>query len=91
MTFDKSKLALALAGTSGILYVVCSIFVALWPALTLQLLGSVSHVVNVAKFAGDVKMTFGGFLVGLVQILIYSYVAGWVFGWLYNRLSVSQK
>jgi len=91
MTLDKSKLALALSGTFGILYVICGIFVFLLPDLALRLMSSVAHMVNVAKFAGDVKITLGGLLIGLIQILIYGYVAGWIFGWLYNRLSGGKK
>jgi len=85
MELNKNKFAGALAGTFGIIYAVCAIFVALWPDFALQLFGWLVHLVNVDKFAGDVAMTFGGFIAGLVQVVVYAYLGGWLFAWLHNR------
>ena len=87
MELNKRKFSLAAASTMGILYAVCATFVALWPDLSLKLLGWTAHLVNVEKFAGDVTITFSGFLAGLVQIVIYTYFGAWIFAWLYNRFS----
>ena len=85
MGLNIKKFALALANTMAIIYTVCAIFVALWPDFALQLLGWVAHLVNVDKFAGDVAITLGGFIAGLIQVWVYAYIVGWIFAWLHNR------
>lgn len=87
MELDKKGFSLAAAGTFGIVYVICSAFVAIAPEAARQLLGWLAHLVNV----GDVKITFGGFLAGLLQVLIYTYIIAWVFAWLHNRYATMKK
>jgi len=77
--------AKAAAGIMGLVYAICAIFVALWPDFALQLLGWLTHLVNVDKFAGDVAITLGGFLAGLAQVIIYSYIVAWLVAWLHNK------
>jgi len=79
-TFSNSA-----ALTMGVVYVVCAAFVALFPDLALQLLGWLVHLVNVDKFAGDVAMTWAGFVGGLIQVLLYTWVGAYLFAWLHNR------
>lgn len=86
---DVGGFAKAVAGAMGLVYIVCAIFVAFWPNFALQLLGWLLHVVNVDKFAGDVAITFGGFLAGLAQVVIYSYVIAWLVAWLHNKFCKS--
>ncbi len=69
----------------GLIYAVCAVFVALWPDFALRLLGWLVHLVNVDKFAGDVAITLGGFLAGLAQVVIYTYVGGWLIARLHNK------
>ncbi|OHA23630.1 MAG: hypothetical protein A3G52_02675 [Candidatus Taylorbacteria bacterium RIFCSPLOWO2_12_FULL_43_20] len=85
MELNKNKFSLAAAGAMGIVYVVCAVFVALWPEFSLKLFGWLVHLVNVDKFAGDVAITTFGFTAGLAQSLIYTYVGAWIFAWLHNR------
>ncbi len=85
MELDKNKFSTAVAGTIGIVYVVCAVFVALWPDFALQLFGWLVHLVNVDKFAGDVAITATGLIIGLVQVLVYTYVGAYFFTWLHNR------
>lgn len=85
MELNKKKFASAAASVMGIIYIVCAVFVWLWPDFALQLLGWMAHLVNVDKFAGDTQITFGGLLAGLAQVLIYSYASAWLFAWLHNR------
>lgn len=89
MELDKNKFSLAASGAMGLVYIVCAIFVALWPDFALQLLGWLVHLVNVDKFAGDAVITFGGFIIGLVQIFIYTYVTMWIFASLHNKFMKS--
>lgn len=85
MQLDKNKFSLAAALTMGAVYVVCAAFVALWPEFSLRLFGWLVHLVNVDKFAGDVGVTAAGFVIGLAQILIYTYIGAWLFAWLHNK------
>jgi len=85
MELDKNKFSLSAAGAMGLVYIVCAIFVALAPDFALKLFGWLVHLVNVDKFTGDVAITFGGFLIGLIQILIYTYLTFWIFAWLHNK------
>jgi len=85
MELNKSKFAWAAAQTLGVVYVVCGIFVALWPEFALKLFGWLAHLVNVDKFAGDAGVTVGGFVGGIVQVIVYAYIGGWLFAWLHNR------
>lgn len=86
MQLNTTKFALAGAGAGGALYALCGVLVFLFPDFALQSLGWIAHLVNVEKFAGDVQLTLTGFLLGLAQIIVYSFVASWVFAWIYNSL-----
>lgn len=82
---NKNGFALAAGGVMGGLYILCAAFVALWPAFSLQLFGWLVHLVNVDKFAGDVGMTLGGFTLGLIQAVVYTYIGAWLVAWLHNK------
>lgn len=86
MELNKNKFALAASGTVGILYIVCAGLVAIAPGFVLKLLGGVAHLVNVDKFAGDVQITLTSVGMGLIQIIVYSYIAAFLFSWIYNKL-----
>lgn len=88
---NENGFALAAGGVVGALYILCAIFVALWPAFALQLFGWFVHLVNVKKFAGDVAITFGGFIAGLLQAIIYTYIGGWLVAWLHNKFCSANK
>ena len=85
MKLKKQNFALAAGATMGIIYVVFAIFVTLWPDFALRLFGWLVHLVNLDKFAGDVRITLTGFVIGLLQAVIYTYVGALLFGWLHNK------
>lgn len=85
MKIDIQKFSVAAGITMGALYVVCALFVALWPDFSLQLFGWLMHLVNVDKFAGDVQITLVGFIFGLLQAVIYTYIGALIFAWLHNK------
>ncbi|MBI5400609.1 MAG: hypothetical protein HZB12_00620 [Candidatus Yonathbacteria bacterium] len=87
MELKKHSFALAMSVTFGIMYIICAVFTALSPELALKLLGWVVHIVNVDKFAGGVAVTWGGVAMGLLEIVVYGYVAAYLFASLYNRFS----
>lgn len=85
MEFNVKKFAEAATFTVAILYIVCVLVVWAAPAFAMQLLGAMMHIVNVDKYAGDVKITLGGVIVGLIELIIYTYVATLIFATLYNK------
>ncbi len=91
MELQKNRFALASAATMGIVYAICALFVSLWPDFSLKLFGWLVHLVNVDKFAGDVAVTAGGFLAGIVQIFVYTYAVGYLFAALHNRFMAHKE
>ena len=85
MQLNAKKFAFAAAATMTAAYAVCAAFTALWPEAAIKFLGSMLHIVNVAKFTGDVEMTLGGAVLGWIPLVIYSYLTALFFAWLYNR------
>ncbi len=83
MEINTQKFALAAAETAAILYVTCAAFVAVAPELAMTLLGWLAHVTNTEMLARSVTMT--GVVYGLVQVIIYMYIATFLFALLYNR------
>lgn len=88
---NKNGFALAAGGVMGGFYVFCAAFVALWPEFSLQLFGWLVHLVNVEKFASDMAITFGGFIAGLSQAVVYTYVGAWLVAWLHNKFCGESK
>jgi len=80
---ESKKFAFALAQAAGIVYVVCAALVAVAPSVAWKMAGWISHMTNLEVLGRG--LTFGGFLLGLVQVVIYAYVSGWLFSALYNH------
>ena len=77
MKLAKNKFALAAAGTLGIVYIICAVVVAIAPAFALKLFGWLLHLVSADQFTA--RVTAIGFVIGLIQILVYSYIAALIF------------
>lgn len=69
----------------GAVYIVCAAFVALFPEFSTRLLGWFIHVSNLELIQRGVGMTWGGFIAGLGQTLLYAYIGAGLFAWLFNR------
>ncbi|MBI5798538.1 MAG: hypothetical protein HZB10_01230 [Candidatus Yonathbacteria bacterium] len=83
MELNTKKFALAATETGAILYVVCALFVAVAPDLAMTLLGWLAHVTNTDTLARSVTMI--GVAYGLIQVVVYVYIAASMFSWFYNR------
>lgn len=83
MKLDTTRFGLAFGGTAALLWVICSALVALLPAPMLSMTGHMLHV-DTAGF--DWTLTWTGFFLGLISWVVWSLLAGWLVGWLYNRL-----
>lgn len=88
MELNIQKFALAGAKTAGILYIACAAFVAIAPDLAMTLLGFLAHVTNTEALARSVTMS--GVVYGFIQVVVYVYIATFLFAWFYNR-SVKQE
>ncbi len=91
MQLDKNKFALAAASMLGIVYLVCVIFVSLWPDFALQLFGWLVHLVAVDKYANDMAITWPSFILGLAQVIVYAYIITWLFAALHNRFMIKKN
>ncbi len=80
MQLDKNKFGLAAAGTMGIWYLICALLVAVAPDLASTLFGWMVHLVGLTAAA----ISWGTFFAGLIEILILSYLTGWVFAAAHN-------
>lgn len=81
----------ALAVVAGIIYVVCAAAVKLWPTGTVQFFGDWFHGIDITKIAGVKALTFGAFVRGLLEVLIFAYLVGALYAWVYNRCVVHCK
>ena len=68
-----------------ILYIVCTLFVAIAPEFAMTIFAGAMHLPDVATVLGEVEVTLGGFLLGLIPLLIYAYVGAYLAATLYNR------
>lgn len=85
MKLNATKLANAVAMAVFLLYVVCTLFVAIAPQFSMTILAGGMHLPGVASALGDVNVTLGGFLLGLIPLVIYAYVGAYLVTTLYNR------
>ena len=82
---DGKRVALSLAIVSGIAYVVCALLVAVAPEGTLSFFGALFHGIDITKIAAT-NLTIGSTILGFVEIIVLSYLLGWLFAITYNRL-----
>jgi len=81
----EQALASASAAVTGIVYIVCSFSVAVFPEF--------SKVVGQSWFHGmDIGLIWtgsprGNFLLGFITAVIGMWLIGWIFAWFYNQLA----
>jgi hypothetical protein len=80
MKLDKGKFALGITGVAAILYAACTLFVYLFPEFAAQLMQWLLHVASI----DGRSYNLGGFVGGLIEVAIYSYIAAWLFAWVFN-------
>ena len=70
--------------TAGIVYVLCVIVVALWPAQSLLFFASWFHGIDLTEIAVPVQLTFGNFITGLFSVVVFFYFAGFIYGLIHS-------
>ena len=81
--FRPRIVALSLASVSGIFYVACTLLFALAPQEALGLFDGTFHGIDMTKVA-NAGVTFEGALTGFVEVVIFSFVFGWMLAAVYN-------
>ncbi|MDO8564467.1 MAG: DUF5676 family membrane protein [bacterium] len=84
MQLNAVKLANAAAITTVILYIVCTLFVAIAPELSMKIFAGGMHLPAAQTALGEVDVTFGGFLLGLIPLVVYAYAGVYLLAKLYN-------
>ena len=85
MKLNVSAWANALGTLMGIVYVFCSLAISLFPNISQAVAQSWIHGIDFAAiWTGNPR---GNFLLGLVTAVGISWVAGWLFAWLYNKFT----
>ncbi|MEX0943545.1 MAG: DUF5676 family membrane protein [Pseudomonadales bacterium] len=84
MKLNANALALAVTSVVAVVWVVCSIIVALLPSLSMNMTGYMMH----SDFSAmQWSMSLGGFVAGLVMWSIFAGAIAWLIATLYNRFS----
>ncbi|MEX1198276.1 MAG: DUF5676 family membrane protein [Pseudohongiellaceae bacterium] len=84
MKLNANALALATASAVAVVWVVCSILVALSPGMSMNMTG---YMVHTDFGAMQWNMNLGGFVAGLFMWSIFAGVTAWLIAALYNKLS----
>ena len=82
---NSKRVAFSLAIVSAILYLVCTIFIYIAPNFTVNLFSNLFHGIDITKIE-DTSISLGNTLIGLIEIVVYSLIAGWLFALIYNKL-----
>lgn len=88
MKLNEQAFANASAVLTAIVYVVCAILVAAFPGVFKIVGQSWFHGVDLGLiWTGSPR---GNFIVGFITAVIGTWLAGWVFAWLYNNFVKSK-
>ena len=82
---NEKKVAFGLASTSGIIYIVCAMLVAIFPAGTVKVFGALFHGIDISKITRE-SVPFTSTIIGLIEIVALSLVAGYIFAKIYNKI-----
>ena len=75
----------SLAGVSGILYLACALFFIITPEITIMFFQYMFHGINITQIATE-EISFINILIGLIEIIIFALISGWIFVKIYNSL-----
>lgn len=80
---NSKRVAFSLSSVSGIVYLACTILIAIVPRETVKIFRYLFHGIDISKIA--TTPTLIGTLIGLVEIVILALIAGWLFAKIYNK------
>lgn len=82
---DEKKVAFSLAGTSGIIYIICAVLIAIFPTGTVRTFGYLFHGIDISRIARE-SVPFTETIIGLVEIVALSLIVGYIFAVIYNKI-----
>lgn len=91
MKFHVQQFSLAAAITMVIVYLICTLFVAVAPGTALQLAGQMMHMMNIQQTVGGLQLTALDVVSGVVQAFVYTYVGALIFASLYNGMTKNKS
>ncbi|MDO8460275.1 MAG: DUF5676 family membrane protein [Nanoarchaeota archaeon] len=81
---SAKRVSLSLAIVSGIISLICGLLIAITPQATVKLFGAIFHGIDISQI--EKSVTFGGIILGTIEIIIIALIAGWLFAVTYNRI-----
>ena len=81
---NEKKVALSLALTSGIIYIVCAVLIAILPTGTMKAFGFLFDGIDINKISST-SVSFTSTILGLIEVVALSLVAGYIFAMIYNK------
>jgi len=82
---NANKLGLSVGIAGAVLSVLCALLIALAPAFTIGVFGAIFHGIDISQIA-NTTISFGGVILGIIDVFIIGYIFGWLVGSLYNKL-----
>ncbi len=82
---NPKAVSFSLAIISGVSYLLCAIFFALAPQTALNFFKGMFHGLDITKIAASSVPLFS-VVIGFVEIVVFSLIAGWLFAVIYNYL-----
>jgi hypothetical protein len=86
MKLNQKAFANASAVFMGIVYLLCGFSIMFFPGLAMEVSRSWFHGIDLAQ-VWSAQSFPGNFLLGLVSAIALSWLGGWLFAWLYNKLA----
>ncbi|MBS3097409.1 hypothetical protein J4209_01290 [Candidatus Woesearchaeota archaeon] len=83
-------IALTLAIVGGIFSLACAAFVALWPGGAVRFFNAMFHGIDMTAIA-KTNISIGSVVLGLIEVVVVSVIAGALFAWVYNYLNEKIK
>lgn len=80
MQIAESKFALNVAKVVSGVYALCALFVFLFPGFSETLMSALTHTKASIR-----DVTIGGFVLGIIQVAVYSWIAAWLFARVFNK------
>ena len=81
---SAKRAALSLAAVSGIISIVCALLILIVPQFTMNLFGAIFHGIDISQITKPI--TFGGAILGTVEVIILGLIVGWLFAKIYNSI-----
>jgi hypothetical protein len=87
MRKEKLVLANTFALAVAIIWVICSLLIALFPALTLAMTTWIMHGMALSAW----NLTWGNFILGGVTLVVAAWLSAYLFGWCWEIVSGKQS